>query len=239
MTPRLRAILSAVGVLVFGGIGFQALVPKQGVKLADLRDAGVADGQRFVLECSERITPKVRTRIEAIQPGSLRPRQKYVRVARVAVCFNEDGGNCFRASDGLLRVGPDAGSVIVPGFNRRDPDSDDSDVVDEKECTYRACSRALPDAGFSNPYADGFCTDINRLAVQPPACVIPNGFRSDGGWCEESCGQVDCKFTGPYAQKDGGAAWRGFNAIPKQYAVGTKCIPVSCSLLFGDRTEDL
>lgn len=232
MNPKLRALLLVVGAVALGGVGFQVLTPKDGVKLADLRDAGVAEGQRFVLECDERISPRIRNRIENNQPGTLRPRQKYVRVARVAVCFNADGGNCFRAADGTLRVGPNAGSVVVPGLSRRDPDADDSEAVDAHNCTYTVCSRATADAGFTNPYGDGFCSDVNRLAVQPPKCAVPDVRQPDGGWCEDCV--VDCRFNGPYGNADGGARWRGVNVLPARYAVGTQCLPVACTVFAGD-----
>lgn len=141
-------------------------------------------------------------------------------------------------------------------------DGGDDDVVDDAVSlpgvTILHCQQvdALVDAGvLRNPYSNRFCAALNRLAVQPEPCMIPDGWHrgADGGWCEETacldpagpggyrpcepgdtCGQVDCKFTGPYGLSDGGPRWRGFNVGPREYAVGSACVPVECGVVAGD-----
>ncbi len=60
--------------------------------------------------------------------------------------------------------------------------------------------------------------------------MLPNGWRADGGWCEEECGVVNCRGVGPYGEMDGGARWRGCNVVPRDYAVGPDCLPVEWCL---------
>lgn len=94
-----------VGVFILAGAGFYVYTPQPATRtMLELRDAGILDGQRGVIECSERLTAQAKRRINANQPGLLRPRQSYGRVERTLRCFNPDGGLCFRAGDGLLRV---------------------------------------------------------------------------------------------------------------------------------------
>lgn len=106
MIPKLRNMLSAVGVFVIAGVGYLVSTPQPATRsVAELRDAGITAGQRVVLTCPERLTPRTKRRINDAQPGALRPRQTYARVARVALCFGDrrlDGGtgNCIRPSDG-------------------------------------------------------------------------------------------------------------------------------------------
>ena len=137
-------------------------------------------------------------------------------------------------------------------------DVDDSLQYDVTGCTVYGCTQYddLIDAGLrSNPFANRYCGALNRLSLVPSPCMIPNGWSrgADGGWCEETacldpagpggyracaagdtCGVVDCKFTGPYGLPDGGARWRGFNVGPREYAVGTACVPVECGVVAGD-----
>ena len=74
--------------------------------------------------------------------------------------------------------------------------------------------------------------------MKPSPCMLPNGWRADGGWCEESCGVVDCRGVGPYGEMDGGPRWRGFNVTPRDYAVGADCVPVECSVVAGDVPQE-
>lgn len=245
MNPRLRAMLFAVGVVTLGGVGFMLNTPQPATRtMLDLRDAGITDGQRIVLTCPERLTPRTRKRINANQPGLLRPKQAYGRVARTAVCFNPDGGNCFRPADWLVRVGDLQGEVIVPSLRRDtvglDPDGgEDSDggedAVDDAlqyrldDCTATRCSDF--DAGDGT----SFCQRLNRLMLVDPPCVIPDGRLPDGGFLDDApAGQIDCRFTGPYGTQDGGPRWNGINVRPREYAVGTQCLPVECSVVAGD-----
>lgn len=58
---------------------------------------------------------------------------------------------------------------------------------------------------------------------------------SDGGWLDDAPeGQIDCRFTGPFGLPDGGPRWRGVNVGPREYAAGTQCLPVECSVVAGD-----
>ena len=257
MTSKLRAMIVSVGVFLLGGVGLYVSTPQPAARtMAELRDAGIADGQKFVLICPERLTSRTRNRINRNQPGLLRPKQSYGHVARVAVCFNPDGGNCFRPSDGLPRVASLEGEVIVPSL-RRDltdtvdnagtDDAGEDNTIDDSwqyrvdACDYLTCQQAndAQDAGtFANPYANAFCGALNRLALQPSPCMLPNGWRADGGWCEDECGEVNCKGVGPFGAADGGPRWRGFNVGPRDYMQGPDCLPVACSVVAGDVPQD-
>lgn len=255
MNSKLRAMVVSVGVVTLSGLGIFLYTPQPASRtMAELRDAGITDGQRFTLVCPERFTKPTRNRIERRQPGLLRPKQGYGRIARLAVCFNPDAGNCFRPSDGALRVANLEGEVVVPSLRRdvigidndagEDDAGEDTDVDDGNQyrldgCDALTCNQTddAQDAGtFTNPYTNRFCGALNRLALQPSPCMIPNGWRQDGGWCEEACGQVDCKFSFPssFPYDDGGYRWRGFNAYPRAAASGAACVPVECSVVSGD-----
>jgi hypothetical protein len=251
-------MLVTVGVVVLGGVGVVLYTPQPATRtMAELRDAGITDGQRLVIECPERLTKQTVRRINANQPGLLRPKQSYARVARTARCFNPDGGVCFRPSDGLVRVGNLEGKLVVPSLRHDltgvdlDAGIDDStgegDTVDDSwqyrldDCRVYTCPQydAMVDAGQrTNPFANNFCGALNRLALVPSPCMIPNGWRADGGWCEEECGQVDCRATGPLGLPDGGPRWNGFNVMPREYAVGADCVPVECSVVAGDVPQE-
>lgn len=280
MNPNLRNMLVGVGVfaVAVGGavVRLNVFTPQPATRsMLELRDAGILDGQRLAIKCPERLTKQTKRRIEAKQPGLLRPGQSYATILRTARCFNPDGGNCFRPSDGLPRIADLEGGLIIPSL-RRDlagvdldasvglDDGGDSDDVDDSlqydvtGCAILTCPQVddMVDAGtLSNPFANAFCGNLNRLMVVPSPCMIPNGWNrgADGGWCEETacldpagpggyracepgdtCGEVDCKFTGPYGLSDGGARWRGFNVGPREYAVGTACVPVECGVVAGD-----
>jgi hypothetical protein len=52
MNPKLRNMLVGVGVVVLSGTGFILFTPQPASRtMADLRDAGITDGQRIVLTC--------------------------------------------------------------------------------------------------------------------------------------------------------------------------------------------
>jgi hypothetical protein len=254
MNPNLRNMLTGVGVFLLGGIGVYVYTPQPASRsMAELRDAGIADLQPLVIECSERLTPQTKRRINAAQPGLLRPSQSYARVARTARCLNPDGGICFRASDGGARMDDLVGELIIPSLRTDlsgvDLDAgvgaDDNDDVDDSlqyrndSCEIFGCQQYdfMQDAGQRpNPYR--MCNNLNRLMLVPSPCMIPNGWRADGGWCEEDCGVVDCRFGGPYAEQDGGARWRGFNTGPREFATGSACVEVECGTLAGDVPQD-
>jgi hypothetical protein len=263
MTSKLRSMIAGVGVFVLGGVAFYVSTPQPATRtMAELRDAGILDGQKFVMTCPERLTSRTKNRIKRLQPDALRPKQSYGHVSRVAVCFNPDGGNCFRPSDGLLRVADLEGEVVIPSLRRDlvgtdedagvDGDGEDNTVDDSLQyrqdgCEVLTCqqSEVAQDAGtFTNPYQTPFCGALNRLALQVAPCMIPNCWGlPDGGW-DDNAGEVghipapDCKGVGPYGEMDGGARWRGCNVAPREWSVGSACLPVSCSVVAGDAPQD-
>ena len=255
MSARLRSMLYAVGVFVLGGVAVSVYTPQPATRtMAELRDAGIGDGQRLVIECPERLTAQTRNRIKRNQPDALRPRQQYARVARVAVCFLSDGGsgNCIRPADGGVLFADNGAEVIVPSL-RRDlagidldagdttDDAGESSEVDDSlqfrldDCRHYSCAQwdDLVDAGVKpNPFSNRFCGTLNRLAAVTAPCAIPLCIGSDGGWDDNAV--VDCRATGPYGETDGGARWRGCNVALREFTVGTACVPTECSVVAGD-----
>lgn len=248
MNQKLRSMTFVAGTLVLGAVGLKLYTPVPGTRtMAELRDAGITDGQRFVLTCPERLTKQTIRRINAAQPGALRPKQVYARVSRTAVCFNPDGGNCFRPSDGLLRIADGEGEVIVPSLRRdlvgvldagNDGDGGE-DAVDDSlqfrldDCDVTTCPNY--DAGDGS----NFCGRLNRIQMVASPCMIPLCLAGDGGW-DDALGEpgheaaVDCRFTGFLGTADGGSRWRGCNAGPASMATGSACVPVACGVLAGD-----
>lgn len=260
MNSKLRSMLTAVGVFALAGIGVLVYTPQPATRsMLDLKDAGILEGQPLVIECPERLTPQTKRRINAAQPGLLRPKQSYAHVARTARCFSPDGGNCFRATDGVARIGDLEGELVIPSLRRNLvgidldagvglDDGGDSDDVDDSlqyrndACEVYGCAQydALIDAGTrSNPFANRFCNALNRLMMVPSPCMIPDGRLADGGWLDDAPeGQIDCRWTGPYGTMDGGARWRGVNVGPREFAVGSQCLPVECSVVSGDVPQE-
>lgn len=264
MSPKLRAMVVSAGVFLLGGVGFLVYTPQPATRtMEELRDAGILDGQRGVIECPERLTKQAKRRINSNQPGLLRPSQSYGRVARTMRCFNPDGGLCYRNSDGQLRVSDLEGEIIIPSLRRDltgvdedagvDDSTGDGDTVDDSlqyastSCEIFSCSQYddMVDAGLrDNPFANNFCGALNRLALVPSPCMLPNCYvLADGGW-DDNAGEPghspapDCRFGGPYGEMDGGPRWRGCNVGPREYATGAACLPVECSVVSGDRPED-
>lgn len=242
LTNKLKSMVFVVGTVILGGIGFRLATPVPGTRtMAELRDAGITDGQRFVLTCPERLTAQSKRRINAAQPGLLRPKQTYARVSRVAVCFNPDAGNCFRPSDGLIRVADMEGDVIVPSLRRdlagvdldagNDADGGEDAVDDSLQFRLDDCS-VTTCPNFDAGDGSAFCGRLNRLMAVTAPCAIPLCLGSDGGWDDNAV--VDCRATGPFGEQDGGARWRGCNATPSQYTTGAACVPVACGVLAGD-----
>lgn len=274
MNPKLAVMLVAAGAVTIAvGVRVTVYTPQPATRtMAELRDAGILEGQRLVITCPERLTKQTKNRINANQPGLLRPSQSYGTITRSARCFNPDGGNCMRPSDGLARVGDLEGHLVIPSLRADlsgtdggvtvndggdNDDVDDAMQFDQAGCVVNTCPMwdDLVDAGLRVDPFGGCLGPLNSLALQPAPCMIPNGWDrgADGGWCEETecldpagpggyrpcapgdtCGEVDCKFTGPLGLADGGARWNGFNAKSREYATGTACVPVVCGVVSGD-----
>jgi len=253
MNPTLRSMLFTVGAVTLGGVAFVLYTPQPATRsMAELRDAGITDpaGQRLVLTCPERLTTQTKRRINSLQPGLLRPKQSYARIARVAVCFNPDGGNCFRPADFAPRVADLEGVVIVPSLRQNltgvdldagvaDPgDGGEADTVDDSlqygDCTAERCNTY--DAG--GLFANGTCGNINRLWLVPSPCMVPNCWVGDGGtWQDDAV--VDCRWPKPNTDGTSGPlTWRGCNVGPAATAVGTQCVPTECSVIAGDFPPD-
>jgi len=244
MSPQLRNMVFAAAAALVAGGSYVLFTPVPATRsMAELRDAGIADGQKFVLVCPERLTAQTKRRIEKVQPGLLRPSQGYAHVGRVADCFSFDGGNCFKPADFSSLV--TNGEIIVSSLRRDlvgvdasvadNPDGGESDAVDDglqyaANCEAYKCGTY--DAG-DGLFPDGACTNRNRLWLVPSPCMIPNCWTAaDGGWDDNAV--VDCRFLGPWTESDGGAHWRGCNTGPAQYAVGSQCVPTECSIVAGD-----
>ena len=320
MTPQLKAMIVSAGVFLIGGVAYVVSTPQPATRsMAELRDAGILDGQRLVIVCPERLTKQTKRRIEAKQPGVLRPGQSYARIARPSRCFGDSRlngtfGNCLRPSDGVSLApfttevmewqytGTDGGAYwrrtdgapitialddgglglwaadlfldgglvtrvaldpkrpenIISSLRRdlsgidldagvgSDDGGDNDDVDDSFQYASTSCSLLTclqfdtgVDAGtYTNPFANNCLGGLNRLALQPSPCMIPNGWgrAADGGWDET--GTVDCRFTGPYGETDGGPRWRGFNTGPREFAVGNSCVPVECGIVAGDVPQE-
>jgi len=252
MTPQLRNMLVVVGVFTLGGVGVILTTPQPATRtMLELRDAGIGDGQSVIIICPERVTKQTKRRVNAVQPGFLRAGQQYARIARVAKCFNPDGGNCWRVSDMTPRVSEMEGTLIVPSLrqNRVGVDVDagltddggtNSDDVDDSlqyrndDCRVEQCSTYDAGGLFSN----GVCANLNRLWAETPPCVLPNCWTlPDGGWDDHAV--VDCGGIGQYGESDGGFRFRGCNVTPASYSAGTQCLPVECSVVAGDNPIDV
>jgi hypothetical protein len=222
--------------------------------MAELKAAGINDGQRIVLVCPERLTQRTKKRIQANQPGLLRPKQSYGRIARTAVCFNPDAGNCFTANAAFnLRVSELEGEVIVPSLRRDtvglDPDAGEDadggeDAVDDAFQYRLDDCRAERCLSFDAGDGSNFCGRLNRLMLVDPPNMIANCFGlPDGGW-DDNAGEVghipapNCRFNGPYAFPDAGARFMGCNSLPRQYAIGNACLPVESGVVAGDVPQD-
>lgn len=252
MSPRLRNMLFLVGTVTLGGLGFALLTPQPSTRtMAELRDGGIAEGQKFVLLCPERLTAATKRRINRNQPGQLRPKQTYATVARVAICFGRalpggGVGSCFRPDGGVAPGLDDGeGEVIVPSLRRDvvglsedagvdDDGGEDTEVDDSWQyslagCTHQAC------ASSTSPWANT-CQQLNRLWLVAQPCMLPNCFIGDGGaWVDDAV--VDCKRREPtMGATDGGMTTRygGCNTIKAEQAVGSACLPSSCSIVAGD-----
>lgn len=264
MNAKLRAMMSGIGIAVLGGVSFYLFVPQPATRtMAELRDAGIADGQSLILVCPEKLTPQTRRRINLAQPGFLRPRQLYARVARVAKCFSPDGGSCFKPADWSVRLADLEGEIVVPSLRQNlngvDLDAsvadvsdggdsngvDDSNQYELESCRAERCATYDAGAAPGIPWPDTPCAALNRLWAETPPCVLPACWVApDGGW-DSKAGRAghpaapDCRAIGPRGTADGGPRWWGCNVLPSDVAVGTQCLPVECSVLGGDSPPDV
>jgi hypothetical protein len=262
MNPRLKVMLFAVGTVALGGLSFALYTPQPATRtMLELRDAGIREGQAFILVCPEKITPQTRRRIREVQPNFLRPRQQVARVARVATCHPRDGGTqCWAPATWTPRVGNGEAEVIIPSL-RQDLEGVDldasvaedagEDAVDDSlqfnlgDCMHKRC--ATYDAGVAPgiPFGDTPCAVLNRVWAETPPCVLPNCWPSDGGPWDDKAGRVGhmpapaCYGIGPRGTADGGQRWNGCNTIPSEYATGPACLPVECAVVGGDNPPDV
>lgn len=236
MNDRLRAMVVFVGVFVVGGATYLVSQPHPTDRtIAELRDAGLVSEavDSFVLVCPERITSRTASRLVRLgfcEPTACRA-GSYKRIARPA--YVHDGGELIVPSL-RLSFAEDAGTD-------EDEESDDSLQYRTDDCSRVECDGfvpLLPDAGAAFRRPDGgpavFCSGPNRLALMTPPCALPACFGADGGWDDSV--EVDCKFGGPFSA-GGPAVWRGCNAGPSIYAVGSQCLPVECGVVSGDSTD--
>lgn len=253
MNPKLRNMIFLVGTVTLGGLGFALFTPVPAARtMAELRDGGIADGQKFVLVCPERLTPQTVRRINRNQPGQLRPKQRYATVARVAVCFgrtlNDGGvGNCFRPDGGLApNLNDGEGEVVVPSLRRDlvgavddggiDDAGEDTSVDDSYQYRLDGCEVKLCTQDAGSPFANQ-CGQLNRLWLVAQPCVIPNCWVGDGGgWVDDAV--VNCKRRNPPPFGDGGFRWAGCNVMPASESSGPACLPSSCDVVAGDNPWD-
>lgn len=267
MNSRLKSMLFLVGTVVVGGVGFSLYTPQPATRsMAELRDAGIADGQRLVLECPERLEPQTIRRIKRNQPTALRPKQRYARIARVAVCFLDDGGsgNCVRPADGGVLALEMGASVVVPSLRRdltgvdlaggTDDAGEDVEVDDAlqfrlDDCRHISCSQYddAVDAGTRpNPFANRFCGSLNRLVLVPSPAMLPD-CRDDAGVWDDQAGEPGhipapdcrCALMGPGEPWDGTTyRWCGCNPIPREFAKGAACLPTEFGTVAGDVLQE-
>lgn len=266
MNSRLSAMLVAVGVLAGG---FLLLTPQPATRsMSELRDAGIAEGQPVVSICPERLTRQTKRRIELAQPGLLRPKQSYARVARVARCFGSevlDGGgvgNCLRPNGNSL--GPFTREVLV---TTEDGGQEVVTVGKSAEVVVPSLRRNLvgidTDAGADDGGEEGVDDSLqyDLLSCELRRCntfdagdgtnfcgrlnrlmMLDAPCRIPNGWRADGgwdeSSPVDCRFGGPYGEMDGGLRWRGFNVGPSQFTSGADCIPVECSVVAGDVPQE-
>lgn len=247
MHPNLKQFITIVGTISILGVTYKLASPHPStVTVGMMRDAGLNDGQRAVLVRIEKLTQKARNRINNAQPGALRPKQVYATIARQVRCFRADGvtpGNCFDpqgvplppSADGIFVVTSqkfEDGGIPVDDEDGESNDGDNNEQVGDGQIIM--CNDF--DAGQPSPFATPFCNRNNRMMVVPSACMMPNCWIGpDNAWVDDAV--VDCKAGGPWAV-DNQPTWRGCNRIPGEYAVGTQCVPVACSVNAGDNPPD-
>jgi len=249
MNPKLRSLLTAVGVFVVGGVSYSVFRREPpGQPIANLRDAGLLSERtdRFALACPEKITVATRNYLRANGYGTFKPGSIH-RIARVVIEHTlPDGGR------ELVNPSIDVLSNDAHGGDEED-ETDDSLQFRTDDCFRLECNdpedsgirelRLLADGGFRHMRADGgevpWCNVATRRGRVTPPCVIPDCWTlSDGGWNDDAV--VDCRGTGPFGVFPGGEPrWRGCNVTPAQFSTGAACVPVECSVVAGDPIDVL
>lgn len=235
MNPDFRTAIIGLGaaVVFVGGVGIDAKLGRMSADAAAgsalLADAGAVEPLRAVVVCDERLSQGAVKRLERDVPGSLRPQQKYARVARVALCA-QDAGACLQ-EDGGVPVALQLGDLVIPSLRRLERLEEFEEGAESIEV---AASYPFASTCSVRPCADfpGLCTDIYGVRTTVPECVVPNCWREDGGWNDNAI--VDCQRRVP--EPDGGASthYLGCNVMPKADAVGSQCVPVSCGVVAGE-----
>jgi hypothetical protein len=216
--------------LALAALAFTALTPNSGVRLS--RDIPNEPPERFVSVCPERLMPSTIKRIEALQPGTLAPGQKYATVARLTLgwCAQADGGeaSCVDAE-------PDAfADFIIPSrksAQRVDVDPEDGGNYDSALTVNLERCQTYSCAAFEIEHP-GFCARLVATKVVPPPCVIPRCI-NDGGTWDESL-EVDCRQRTQNLEGREEVRWMGCNVMPASTAVGTQCQPVNCEVISGE-----
>lgn len=230
MTPQLKSLLLAAGVATASGLSFFLWAPSRGVDRAYLLDAGVADAQRVVVVCEERIGRGLAKRLRReLGAGALRPHQRYAAVARVGFCARPDGasGNCLRPDGGVFAAAA-RGDILIPSLRKtasassleddEDDDGDESQAIQlDGRCDVRPCN------AFGS-----LCSKAFGVALATPECVIPNCWTSDGGWNDSAV--VNCT----QRLEDGGHRYGGCNVFRASIADGGRCVPSSCTVISGE-----
>lgn len=208
------------------------------------------------------LAPYITERLEFRYPDSTDGGNLWLRTAGEDVSLNDGGALAAdRRNDGgyFTRIGSDPKDpeIIVPSLRANlagidldasvgSDDGGDNDDVDDafqyatSSCSLLTCTQfddGVTAGTYASPYANGCLGGLNRLALQPMPCMLPDPFKfsPDGGWYEGT--PVDCKGIGPYGESDGGPRWRGFNVTPREYAVGADCLPSACVIVSGDPLE--
>jgi hypothetical protein len=247
MNSKLRALVASVGLFVVGGVTYNVFIrTPPGSPITNLRDAGLLSERtdRFVLACPEKITLATRNYLRNNGYGTFAVGSIH-RVARVVIEHTlPDGGREL--------VNPSLDVFAVEDAGDEEDETDDSLQFRTDDCFRLQCNddsdagiRELnwrPDGGARHPLPDGgprpWCNVATRRGRITPPCVIPDCWTlPDGGWNDDAV--VDCRGTGPFGTQDGGPRWRGCNTTPAQFATGTQCVPVECSVVAGDGVEVL
>jgi hypothetical protein len=231
VSSEARTLLALAAVAIAGGVTFSVLIPRAGVTRQTLLDAGFESAQRVVVVCEERLGKGAVKRLRReFGANAMRARQRYAEVARVGLCARSQGvGNCLRPDGGVFAA-VTGGDIVVPSlrFLARledgEDESEDGDIV-ASYLLHGTC-RVEPCQDFG-----ALCTDAFAFKLTSQRCALPR-CRNDAGDWDESV-EPDCRLR----LDDGGTRWNGCNVIPRAKAVGTECMPSSCTVVSGEGSE--